>query len=537
MPRFSRSSPKLRLFVALMTFLPAALVGGSVTTSASAATSPGDWPMFGQNFLNTAAATEQAGSLIDTRNVGQLEPKWVFTTGGNVSARAAVVNGVAYFPDWAGNVYAVRASDGRKLWSRSIPADYLPGLTFSPSVKLVSRTTPYVDSTTNTMYLGTQAGAYMLAIDTVTGNLKWKTQLDTHPDAVDTGSPIAFKGVLYVGVSSMEELSAAAPNYPCCSFRGSVVALDASSGQQKWKTYTTPAGYSGVAVWGSTIVPDLARGVVYATTGNNYDEPTDPAYHACIEDGGTAESCGSPDNHFDSVLALNMKSGGVVWSQRLGGPDDWNLACPFHTDNCPEAAGEDFDFGSGVNMFTIKTPQGDKQVIGAGQKSGVYVTFDPDDHGKVLWATQVGPGSSFGGIIWGSATDGRRIYVAIGNFKHQPYTFPSGETSTGGSWAALDPATGDILWQTADPSGAMDLGPLTVSNGVVFAPSMADGATSPTMFALDGSSGAVKWRFASGGSVVAGASIARNTVFWGSGYNVPAGRSNNHFYAFTLAGR
>lgn len=138
---------------------------------------------------------------------------------------------------------------------------------------------------------------------------------------------------------------------------------------------------------------------------------------------------------------------------------------------------------------------------------------------------------------WGSATDGKRIYVQIGNNDHLPTKMSDGSTTTGGSWAALDPATGHILWQVADPKGADDLGPMTVANGVVYAPSMAGGATDNNMFALNAATGATLWSFAAGGSVIAGASIADDTVYWGSGYShFGLGTPDNKFYAFTLGG-
>ena len=346
------------------------------------------------------------------------------------------------------------------MWSRDI-ASY----TGAPAGTVVSRTSPFLDTKSKTLYIGTQTGAYLLAINADTGALRWRTQLDAHPLAVDTQSPVVYDGSVYVGVASLEEAAAADPNYSCCSFRGSVMKVDAATGAIQWKTYTVPLGYTGGSVWGSTIVPDPARGVVYATTGNNYTESGD-----------------SPDNHVDSVLALNMSNGTVAWADRFASADDWTVACfsgPTAT-NCPVNSGPDFDFGSGVQLFTIQTPSGPKTIIGASQKSCVYAAIDPST-GAVLWATQVGPGSALGGIEWGSATDGNRIYVAIGNLYGIPYQNSS--LGTAGSWAALDPATGQIIWQTADPNRSIDLGPVTVANGVVYAPSMAGGTTDNNMFA------------------------------------------------------
>ncbi len=513
---FFRSWARRRAASVAVVALASAAMLTAASGAASAQTPPSQWTMFGQNLDNTASVPT---TTIGTTNVGTLQPKWVFTPAGDVSARAAVAQGVAYFPDWAGKLYAVQSGSGRLIWSKDIGHDYLGGAVGS----VVSRTSPFLDTRTNTLYIGTQTGARLLAINAATGALRWATQLDTHPLAVDTQSPVVYNGSVYVGVASLEEGAAANPAYSCCSFRGSVMKLDAATGDVQWKTYTVPSGYTGGSVWGSTIVPDPARGVVYATTGNNYTVSGD-----------------SPDNHVDSVLALRMDTGAVAWADRFASADDWNVACfsgP-SAKNCPVNSGPDFDFGSGVQLLTIQTADGPQQIIGAGQKSGVYSAIDPNT-GKVLWATQVGPGSALGGIEWGSATDGTRIYVAIGNLYGIPYQ--NQQLGSAGSWAALDPATGTILWQTKDPNGSIDLSPVTVANGVVYAASMASGPTDPTMFALNAATGSQLWSYAAGGSTIAGASIANNTVYWGSGYGHFGSAfpftSNPKFYAFTLGGQ
>jgi polyvinyl alcohol dehydrogenase (cytochrome) len=311
-----------------------------------------------------------------------------------------------------------------------------------------------------------------------------------------------------------------------------------------------PAGYSGAAVWGSNPVVDTARGTVYVGTGNNYSVPTDPAFAACMAGGGTQAACLSPNDYADSIVALDLATGAVKWAKRMmnwnqgllgvvDGSDSWNVGCfvpPFT--NCPprSMAGPDYDFGSAPNEITYQTPAGPKTIIGAGQKSGIYYAFDPDT-GSELWQTQVGPGSSLGGMEWGSASDGTRIYVGIGNFYGIPYGYVGRPPALGaaGSWAALDPATGTILWQVADPSGAVDLGALAVASGVVYVPSMAGASTAPSMLALDARNGSILWSYASGASVNAGATIVQETVYWGSGYahlGIPGYTGNNKFFAF-----
>jgi polyvinyl alcohol dehydrogenase (cytochrome) len=502
---------------------------------------PSGWPMFGQNPANTA--TNSTETIISTKNVGHLLTKWTFTTGGDVSARAAVVNGVAYFPDWGGNLWAVNANNGQRIWGHQL-SDY--GLASGT----VSRTSPAVAN--GLVYIGTQYNAsapgssgWLLAINAATGNVVWKMQpVTSNPFPVITSSPVVANGNVYFGMTSNEEFVAAAGStyYHCCSVSGSMVAVNATTGALVWRTDTVPAGYSGGAVWGSNPVVDVARSTVYVGTGNNYSVPTTQAYTSCISGGGTPASCQSPDNHADSVLALDMTTGAIRWANRLeawnqqgvvNGSDYWNVDCFVTLTNCPAGTGPDYDFGSAPNEITYQTASGPKTILGAGQKSGIYYALDPDT-GAVLWQTQVGPGSSLGGMEWGSASDGKRIYVAIGNLYGIPYA-----AGSAGSWAALDPATGAILWQKADPNGAVDLGPMAVANGVVYAPSMAGSATAPNMLALDAASGNTLWNFASGASVNAGATIVNGIVYWGSGYahlGIPGYTGNNKFYAFANNG-
>jgi polyvinyl alcohol dehydrogenase (cytochrome) len=498
-----------------------------------------EWPMFGQNWGNTATGLTLS---ISPNNVDKLKPKWTFTTHGDVSARASVASGGVYFPDWGGYLHRLNSRTGALVWSKNLMTDY--GLTPSAgATKIVSRTTPAIEG--DTVYVGTQAtaeGAFILAINAKNGALKWKALVDSHPLAIATSSPVVLNDVVYTGVASLEEGAAANPAYPCCSFRGSAIAINAKNGKVIWKRHMAPQGYSGASVWGSSVVPDPLRGMVYVTTGNNYKTPDAPDFKACTNNRTLTDAvvteCISDDDFVDSLVALDMKDGSVRWSHRLWGQDDWNVAClvgfASGQGNCPDPQGPDFDFASGANLFVVKTKQGLRQVLGAGQKSGTYSVLDPSS-GKLLWATNVGPGSALGGMEWGSATDGERIYVAIANLYGIPHA-----GGTAGSWSALDPATGKVLWQVPEPNNAMALGPVTVANGVVYAASVAGAPEAKNMVALNAKTGKTLWSFAAGASVVAGASIVGDTIYWGSGYTnlgMPGMTGSNTFYAFSVNGR
>jgi polyvinyl alcohol dehydrogenase (cytochrome) len=499
----------------------------------------------------------QAHTGISPENVAKLKPKWVFTTGGDVSATPAVADGIVYFPDFAGNFFAVNAETGALVWKHQvgdwtgISGDYArddPAI-YRGMVILGNQAGALAKWNGSALIGGT--GARIIAAKAATGDLIWVTQIEKFPTGIVTGSPVIFDDVIYVGVAQAEEFMTD-PSYPCCISRGSVVALDAKTGKILWQTYMVPdnggkvGGYSGGAVWNSTPVVDPRRHSLYVGSGNNYSVPI--ADELCAQNGG--KNCDAPDDHFDSMLALDLTTGKVKWSVRGQAFDPWVLACLVGfapgTGICPPSAGPDFDFGSGPNLLRV----GDDELLGFGQKSGTYWALDPKD-GKVLWKTDVGPaGATLGGIEWGTAADGERIYVALSDSGYVTYALqPSGKLVNGGSWAALDPKTGKILWQTAAPGkcstggasgvsqGCMALGPVSVANGVVFGASMDEAPTNPTMFALDAKTGKVLWSFVTGSSVNAGPAIVGNSIYWGSGYahiGTAFGTGNTKLFAFTI---
>ncbi len=507
-----------------------ALLGGMV----SAADSGSQWNSAGGNLQNTRfQANEKTFSV---SNVDELEVKWRFTTGGDVSATPAVTGDTVYFPDAAGNLYAVDKWTGQQRWRASIAA-----ATGVPGDK--ARATPAIAG--NAVILGTQGpfggGGRVLAFDKSTGALLWSTTLDTHPAAIITQSATVFGNRVYVGTSSLEESFALIPGYPCCSFRGQMAALDVNTGAIVWSVRMAPEGFPGNAVWGSSPAIDAKRGQLYIATGNNYDAP--PATLQCIADAGddpvAQQACLPADNHFDSIMALDLKTGAIRWVTRAMGFDAWTVDCiPFlgEGSNCPEPAGPDFDFGQAPALFTVRDAGGKRDVVGAGQKSGQYWSLDPDT-GAVDWVTQAGPGGTAGGLQWGSAVDGQRIYTANANSNAIPWTLPNGTTTTTGVWSGIDAATGQLLWQTTPtfggvPFGGASSGPVTTANGVVFGCSL---DPQGHMYALDGATGAILWTFASGGSCLSGAAISEGRLFWGSGYTL-FGTPNNVVYSFGLPG-
>jgi polyvinyl alcohol dehydrogenase (cytochrome) len=517
-----------------------------------------DWPMYGHNACNTFSTRGEKTITVQTAK--KLGVKWTFDAAGEISATPAVVGGQVYVPDWGGMLNRIDASTGKAVWSKSV-AD-LAGFGSDAGEweggapdQIVSRTTPLV--TDGMVIFGLRRAtfnfpgslAYMVAVDQDTGALRWKTRLDPHVAAIVTASPVLERGRIYVGVSSMEEDLSGDPNYPCCSFRGSVVALDAASGQIVWQTYMigdyvyyqneggiVPSGMSGAPIWSGAPAVDRKRHSLYVTTGDNYSVPA-------------GVHIPTANDYAESIVSLDLDTGAIKWGTSMTcTPDDvFSFAHPL---------GPDLDFGGGANLFTAKVGDGYEDLVGAGQKSGTYWAVDADT-GAIAWQKKVGPSGRFGGIHWGTAVDGWHVYAGVNDEFGQPYALGgagnASKMATVGSWAALDPASGRMQWQVADPAmkaplaGASVNGPVVAVNGVLFGGSMdAQG----TMYALDATSGEVLWSFKSGGTVYGSPAVADGVVYWGCGYppsrciesvsgchGLGFGTSCKKLYAFDVQGK
>ena len=526
-----------------------AVVGMLLVPGAASASQDPGWVSAGGNLQNTRFQSSEKTLGVD--NVDDLAPKWVFETAGDVSATPAVDGNTVFVPDWAGRLYALDRRTGAVKWNASVSA--ASGVPFDKS-----RTTPAVAG--NLVIVGTQGsilvpgggpGGKVLAFDKRTGELVWSTTAEAQLAAIITQSPTVHDGRVYVGVASLEEaLAAFVPGY-VLSFKGSMLALDLQTGAILWKTVMTPQhpDFTGNAVWGSSPAIDTKRGQVYIATGNNYSVPQ--SVLDCVAGASTDEAraaCSPADNHFDAIMALDLDTGEVRWSTRAIPYDAWTVDClPFFGDGdlCPEPAGPDYDFGQAPALFKAKAGNGkSRELVGAGQKSGQYWALDPDT-GAVEWVTQAGPGGTAGGLQWGSAVDGTRVYTANANSGYQTTTLEGGGSTNEGVWSALDAATGEILWQVTPSTpiepespfafaGGSTSGPVTTANGVVYGCSLdPDGH----MYALDAATGEELWKFASGGSCLSGAAISGGMLFWGSGYaNNFFGTPNNQLYAFGLPG-
>lgn len=498
------------------------------------------WSGWGANLANTRAQ-DAATAGFTAAEVSRLKLKWAFGFLGDVSAstQPTIAAGHVFVGSQGGRVYALNSATGCVNWWFEAPASVRSAVVIG---RVETESGPSFAA-----FFGDASGV-VYAVAAATGKLLWKTRVDSHPAARVTGSPTFYAGRLYVPVSSSEEASAMAPDYQCCSFRGSVVALDGATGKQVWKSYTIteeahPAeknkngrqvwGPSGAGIW-STPTIDAKKNALYVTTGDNYSHPS------------TKTS--------DAFLAMDLDSGKILWSRQMTPSDVWNTACrmPDKT-NGPESSGPDFDFGAPPILVTLSNR---RRALIAGQKSGVVHAVDPDKDGEVIWQVRVGKGGTLGGIEWGSATDQSNVYVAlsdIGRIVVPGALATEADPKQGGGMFALSLDKGERVWYTP-PAGCGDRKHCSPAQSAAVSaiPGAAfSGSVDGHLRAYSTKDGTILWDFdtfgsyktvngveATGGSLdVAGPAIGGGMLFVNSGYAIWGGMPGNVLLAFTVDGK
>jgi polyvinyl alcohol dehydrogenase (cytochrome) len=478
-----------------------------------------------------------AMAQLSAADVPRLKLKWAFGLPGVVRAYAqpAVVGGRVFVGGQDRRIYSLNASTGCVYWATE--ADF-PVRTAITIGQVGGRWTAY--------FADQHANAY--GLDAMTGKVLWKTRVHDHPLAMTTGAPVLFEGRLYVGASSGEEVAGASADYPCCRFRGSMMALDAATGKIAWQTYTIPEepkptrknakgtqlfGPSGAGVWSAPTI-DAAKRMVYITTGDSYSDP--------------------PARTSDAFMALDLNTGRIMWSRQMTEGDAFTVACgnPAAAAACPESNGPDFDFGS--SPILVNLPNG-KRALVAGQKSGVVSAVDPDQQGEVLWQERIGHGSALGGIQWGSAADSDYVYAALSDIGFRPATAGPRELDprSGGGLFAINLTTGKRVWATPHP-GCTDRpgcspaqsAAVTVIPGVVFS-----GSVDGHLRAYATSDGRIIWDVdtireyqtvngvkGNGGAIDGpGPVVVGGTVYANSGYAFFGGAPGNVLLAFSVDGK
>jgi len=500
------------------------MAAGSLRAQNNCATNSGlgdlgakpSWNGWGAGITN-ARFQEAAGAQLSPDQVRRLKLKWAFgfPDAKSVYGQPTVVAGRVFVGVDTGAVYSIDAASGCSYWTYRAAAPVRSAVSIGPG-KNAGESLAYFGDLKGNVY----------ALNAATGEQVWKVQADTHKSAKITAAPQLYQNRLYVSVASGEEGDATDANYPCCTFRGSVVALDALTGRQIWKTYVIPQaakatgknpkgtpqyGPSGGGVWNAPTV-DPQRHAVYVGTGDAYTAPAPKTT--------------------DAILALDMDSGKVLWWVQDLANDAWVVACiegRGSKDNCPKDAGPDFDFGASPMLRSL--PDGRRLLIAA-QKSGIIWAHDPDHKGSVVWKTSVAskqPGPQ-GQVNFGGAADDRNAYFGLDS----------------GGVVALSLKDGERLWFTdMQPETGRHAGQdaaVSTIPGVLFS-----GGWDGVLRALDTANGSIVWTFdmardfdtvngvpGKGGSMGAsGPTVAGGMVFAGAGYpGVQNGRNGNVLLAF-----
>ena len=491
--------------------MPKSAFCGGAPAAAADALAGAVWNGWGNGTGNTRFQSNAAAGLT-ADDLDGLRLTWAFGFPGATSAgtQPVVAGGRVYIATAEGEVYVLEAKTGCIHWRLEVEAAVRTALT------LDQRTTGGLVA-----YFGDQA-ANVYAVDARSGGVLWKVNVDDHPHAAITAAPQLYNGRLYVPVSSREESQVGDPRYPCCSFRGSVVALDAASGARVWKTYSVAEaavatsknsigtqlyGPAGGAIWNTPTI-DVRRNVLYVGTGNNFAPPA------------TALS--------DSLLALDLNTGAVRWSRQVTENDIWNGSCRQPNREaavCPDKDAPDFDFTGSALLVDVGN---NRQLIVVGNKSGVIFGFDPDASGAIVWQRRVAEGSSSGGVFWGSATDGVNIYAANADF------FAEKPAASGGM-NAVDLHSGRVVWSVPGagcdnrkPCKPSQAAAVTLIAGAAFSGTM-DGR----LRAYSTRDGRILWEYdtardfvtvngvkANGGSMSnSGPAIAGGMLFVNSGYS------------------
>ena len=443
---------------------------GFCTRDTDPSPNPPEWAGWGVGPQNNRFQPASAAQLTrdDVRN---LKLKWAFGFPGAAATfgQPTSYSGRVFVGSEDGTVYALDSATGCVWWRFKASA------TVKTAISVGNRGT--------TAFFGDTNG-YVYALKTSDGSMVWKSHPDSHPAARITGSPLLVGNRLYVPISSGEEGAAADPIYPCCTFRGSVVALDTSSGKQIWRAYTitevpkltrkSPQGVqyfgpSGAAVWSSPTA-DLKRHVIYVATGNNYSDP--------------------PTSMADAVIAFDLNTGNKLWSRQFTPSDSWNAGCVAEKkDNCPRQHGDDFDFGAPPMLVTRADG---RQLLVLAQKSGMVYALDPARQGVLLWKTRVSQGGPLGGVEWGGAASMQHAYFTVSDFNFD-------HPLLGGGLFALALQNGKQEWYVPPPAppclgkvgcSAAQMAPPSLIPEVLFAGSL-DGH----LRAYDTRDGTVLWDF------------------------------------------
>lgn len=393
--------------------------------------------------LTNQHADFQCGITRD--NVGTLGLAWAVKTEQPVSSSALIDGNDLYFADWGGSVYKVDARTGDVVWKKSIhtPKAEWPWHGFAGTGTL-----------TNELYIVAAVEGKAYGVNKKTGEVVWETAISDDPEGGSVATLLHHEGTVYLGLQSVEEPLSKQKGFEV-NFRGAVMALDAATGEVRWKRATVEPPLTGVGVW-SSFALDPTLGLLYFNTGNTY----------------TGEEAAPLS---DALVAVRADNGEIQWARQTYEHDVWLPGKPL---------GPDYDFGAGPQLLDVSIDGRDRGLVIAGQKSGLLWAFDRST-GERVWATSIGYGGVEGGIM-GEASIGDGVIYAWSNNGYFHARPPQDHALT---VKKLDAATGRPLWvvDAAQPPAIYAGGLL--ADGVYLV-----GSVEGTLVAYDTATGKTLWK-------------------------------------------
>jgi polyvinyl alcohol dehydrogenase (cytochrome) len=461
---------------------------------------------FAFNLSNTGYNPSQ----INSTNVAKLKVALSDAASGASERRGApAMTQQAIFFSSGLNVAAMNRVSGCQYWSYAVPDKR----TLAGSNAVRSSSIYYLNEggSKPALILVGDFYANFYAIAAKSGELLWSKFIGTDKNHhAITGGAQFHDGKLFVPIASKEVGTALLEfGSDCCKSHGMLQALNPYTGDILWSYNTAQDATldkatnryapNGMSIW-STPAIDPPRGSVYVGTGQNYTPPA------------TANG--------DSIVALDMNTGRTKWVFQGSSGDVWNASCQaplkILSKNCLPAppGGGDLDFGAPPILAHLS--DGTDAVI-AGEKSGMLFSLSPDT-GRANWSLRLGAGGKLGGIHWGMAADGNRVYAGVTdvtvdkittlnagdiiNFQNLAGDNMQQSSNARPGVYAVDLITGKVVWERRpkhsyhDPNKGVLMvdsiysAALSVTNDVVFAGSL-DGVVK----AFRASDGAELWSY------------------------------------------
>ena len=479
------------------------------------AANAGSWPSHNVDLANTRANLD---TRIDAHDVSKLKQRWTIKLPylggyGAFTSNPIVLDGIVYLEDPDSDVFALQLATGKLLWHHDYhsvtPSGGPNGVAFGYGL----------------LYGETENSVF--ALDPHTGKQVWIRMLTTNPnDGIDM-APQLYDGRLLISTI---------PGSPSSFYTGGaygvVYALDARTGKKLWsfatvkggaKLWGDPKHNGGGGLWYPPAVDSHGR--IFIGVGNPSPYPLTPS-------DPNARSRPGPNLYTDSLVALDGATGKLLWYRQVT-PHDLR----------------DYDFQDSPIVVTVKVHGiATEAVIGAG-KSGQVIAFRAAD-GKRLWTLAIGkhnkyeygplpakpvvycPGS-LGGVLTPMAEARGVLYVPWIDvcFRGSATGLAAGgpHSATGGL-AAVDTATGAILWKRTFKT--IDAGAATVADDVVFT-STYDG----TVYALSTKTGAILWQTKAPAGINSFPALTRTMLIVGAGAPTSATKTpNGKIIAYALPG-